>query len=105
MIKRIWHGWTTHENAEAYEALLESEIFPGILAKNIAGYRGVTLLRRNDGDQVAFSTIMTFESIDSVRALTGGDPTSSYVPAKARALLSRWDEHAEHYEVRKDLHH
>jgi len=48
---------------------------------------------------------MTFESIDSVRALTGGDPTSSYVPAKARALLSRWDEHAEHYEVRKDLHH
>jgi len=37
MIKRIWHGWTTRENAKAYEALLESEIFPRILAKNIAG--------------------------------------------------------------------
>jgi len=26
-IKRIWHGWTTPENAEVYEALLHSEVF------------------------------------------------------------------------------
>ena len=29
MIKRIWHGWTTHANADRYEALLKEEIFPG----------------------------------------------------------------------------
>lgn len=104
MIKRIWHGWTTPENADAYEALLESEVFPGILAKDLAGYRGVTLLRRDGEDEVAFVTIMTFESAASIKALAGDEPTRSYVPAKARALLSRWDEHAEHFEVRQDLH-
>ncbi len=27
MICRIWHGWTTRENADAYERLLRTEIF------------------------------------------------------------------------------
>ena len=26
MISRIWHGWTTPENADAYEQLLRHEI-------------------------------------------------------------------------------
>lgn len=46
MICRIWHGWTTSENAEAYERLLRSEIFHGITERGIAGYRGIELLRR-----------------------------------------------------------
>ena len=104
MIKRIWHGWTTCANADAYEALLESEVFPGIAAMNIDGYRGVTLLRQNGEDEVSFVTIMTFQSLDSIVALAGDEPTRSYVPAAARALLSRWNDHAEHYEVREDIH-
>ncbi len=39
-IKRIWHGWTTPENADAYELLLRREVFPGIEAKEIPGYLG-----------------------------------------------------------------
>ena len=27
MISRIWHGWTTPENANTYENLLKEEIF------------------------------------------------------------------------------
>ena len=27
MISRIWHGYTTHTNADDYEALLKSEIY------------------------------------------------------------------------------
>ena len=45
MIARIWFGWTTPENADAYEALLKTEIFPGILARNIAGFLRIELLR------------------------------------------------------------
>jgi len=30
MISRIWHGWTSRQNAGAYERLLRSEIFKGI---------------------------------------------------------------------------
>lgn len=100
MIKRIWHGWTSHENADPYESLLKEEIFPGIEAKAIPGYLGIELLRRAHAAEVEFITIMTFESWESVKAFVGDDTAKSYVPAKAREVLSRYDEHSQHYEVR-----
>ena len=38
MIARIWYGYTTPQNADAYETLLRTEIFPGILARNVTGF-------------------------------------------------------------------
>jgi len=73
MIGRIWHGWTTPENADAYEALLKEEIFIGIGNRQIAGYRGIQLFRRNLGKEVEFITIMQFESLEAVRAFAGED--------------------------------
>ena len=61
MIVRIWYGYTTPDNADAYEALLKNEIFPGILARNIAGFRRIELLRGPLGDEVEFATVMWFE--------------------------------------------
>jgi len=46
MICRIWHGYTTFENADTYENLLRDEIFTGIKNRNIRGYKGIQLLRR-----------------------------------------------------------
>jgi heme-degrading monooxygenase HmoA len=102
MIKRIWRGWTNAGNADAYEALLKSEIFPGIAARNVAGYRGIELLRRTlpDGD-IEFMTIMTFDSLDAVRAFAGEDYETAYVPAAARAVLARFDIRSAHFDVRK----
>lgn len=101
MIKRVWHGWTTHENAGAYETLLNQEVFPGIEAKRIPGYSGIELLRRDHETEVEFMTIMTFESWESVTTFVGEDITQSYVPAKARDVLARYDEHSQHYDVRE----
>jgi heme-degrading monooxygenase HmoA len=100
VIARIWHGWTTPQNADAYEALLKTEIFPGIAAKNVAGYRGIELLRRPAGDEVEFVTIMWFESLAAVKAFAGEDHETAYVPEKARAALARFDARSQHYEVR-----
>jgi hypothetical protein len=47
-IKRIWHGWTTPENADNYRNLLHDKVFPGIEAKNIPGYLSIELLRCYD---------------------------------------------------------
>ncbi len=41
MISRIWHGWTTLENAAAYQSLLETEILPGIASRENEGYGSV----------------------------------------------------------------
>lgn len=98
-INRIWHGWTTLQNADTYQALLHREVFPGIEAKGIKGYCGITLLKRELPDEVEFVTIMTFDSIDDVIAFQGEDYAQCYVPDAARALLKRWDVRSAHYEV------
>lgn len=102
MIARIWHGYTTLENADTYENLLRSEIFLEIESKNISGYSGIELLRRSLKDEVEFITIMHFESLDAVRAFAGNDYENAYVPAKARVLLKRFDAVSQHYEVRDE---
>jgi len=102
MISRIWHGYTTKANADAYESLLKEEIFVGIGGRKIRGYRGIHLLRRNVGDAVEFITIMWFDSIDAVREFSGEDYEKAVVPAKARALLSSFDERSQHYDVKAE---
>lgn len=37
MIARIWHGYTTKENADRYKTLLRTEIFHRIETKQIKG--------------------------------------------------------------------
>src|SRR3990172_8087624 len=103
MISRIWRGWTSRENADAYEELLRSEIFVVIAQRSIPGYRGIHLLRRDVDDGVEFVTIMWFDSLDAVRAFAGEDYEVAVVPPQARQLLSRFDERSQHYEVREQL--
>lgn len=103
MISRIWHGWTTSANADAYESLLKSEIFIGIQNRQIAGYRGIQLFRRNLNDEVEFVTVMWFDAIDAIRAFAGEDYEVAVVPPKARELLLRFDARSQHYKVRAEL--
>jgi heme-degrading monooxygenase HmoA len=103
MIGRIWHGWTAHENADVYEDLLRTEVFPGIAAKNVPGYRSIQLFRRPLEDEVEFITIMWFDSWDSIKQFAGEDYEKAYVPPKAREVLSRFDERSQHYEIREQI--
>lgn len=103
MIGRVWHGWTAPAKADAYESLLKSEIFVGIQNRQISGYRGIQLLRRNLGDEIEFVTVMWFDSIEAVRAFAGEDYEVAVVPPKARTLLSRFDQRSQHYEVKAEM--
>lgn len=102
MITRIWHGWTTPENADTYESLLKEEIFTGIENRQIPGFNDIQLLRREIGEEVEFVTIMSFDSLDAVRAFAGEDYEAAVVPEKARAVLSHFDDRSQHYEVREE---
>jgi heme-degrading monooxygenase HmoA len=99
MISRIWHGWTTNANADAYERLLREEIFAGIAGRGIAGFQGIDLLRSDRGDEVEFVTVMWFDSIEDVRDFAGEDYEVAVVPTAARRLLARFDARSHHYEV------
>lgn len=102
MIVRIWHGWTTTGNADKYEALLKEEIFVGIQQRHIRGFKSIQLLRREIGDEVEFVTIMSFDSLEAVREFAGEDYQAAVVPAKAREVLSHFDERSRHYEIRAE---
>lgn len=100
MITRIWRGWTTPENADAYEAIVSTLVLPAIAEREIPGYHGAYLLRRPLADgEVEFSTIMLFESLDAIREFVGPDYEVAHVPAEARAVLARFDERSAHYET------
>jgi heme-degrading monooxygenase HmoA len=99
MIARIWHGWTTSQNADKYKALLKEEIFVGIHDRHIRGFKGIQLLRRDLDHEVEFITIMTFDSLDAVREFAGEDYGAAVVPKRARKLLLRFDERSQHYEI------
>ena len=103
MIARVWHGWTSPADADAYERLLREEVFPGIAAMGIDGFHGIDLLRRAAGPEVEFVAIMRFASLDAVRAFAGEDHEVAYVPDPARVLLVRWDERASHFDLRESV--
>ena len=99
MIARIWHGYTTFENADKYEHLLREEIFEGIKSREIKGFKSIQLFKRNLADKTEFITLMMFDSIESVKAFAGEDHETAVVPEKARKLLSTFDATSQHYEV------
>jgi antibiotic biosynthesis monooxygenase (ABM) superfamily enzyme len=73
MIMRYWRGWATPENADAYERIVHEEVLPSFAARDLAGYRGSYLLRRQAGEEIEYAVIMTFDSVDAVRAFAGDD--------------------------------
>jgi hypothetical protein len=97
MIGRLWRGWTTFDNADAYEALLRTEILPGI--HRVGGYRGAYLMRRDIPDGVEFATLTLFDSMDAVKAFAGENYENAVVPPAARALLREFDRRSLHYVV------
>ena len=102
MISRIWHGYTTFQNADTYENLLKREIFVGIQNRKIKGYKGIQLLRRQMQDETEFITVMWFDSMDSIVEFAGKDYEKAVVPDKAQQVLSRFDQRSQHYDVEVD---
>ena len=97
MIARLWHGYCRPEHAGSYEALLKPELLPGVSRKK--GYRGSHLMRRNAGDEVEFITILFWDSLDDLKAVTGPDYETAVIPEERRKFLSRFDAKATHFEV------
>ena len=100
MICRLWRGWTTPENADAYERIVRGEVIPGIEAMAIPGFRQIDLLRHPESDgEIEFLTLMWFDDKASIRAFVGADSTRAHVPEAARAVLARFDERSRHFAV------
>jgi len=98
MIARVWRGWTSFENADAYEKLLRERVLPGL--RQIDGYRGGYILRQEGAEEVEFVVMNLFDSLEAVRAFAGPDYTVPVFEPEARQLLAKVEPLAHHYEVR-----
>jgi hypothetical protein len=98
MIARHWRGWTTLDNADAYEALLTDTVLPGL--RGIDGYDGGYVLRRDGAEEVEFVVINFFDTIEAIKRFAGEDYAVAVFEPEARSLLCRIEPLAMHYEVR-----
>ena len=97
MIARIWRGWAPLATADDYQRHYETEVSEHL--HTVGGFRGARLLRREDGQEVKFTSITFFASLDAIRGFAGDDPEQAVVEETARQALSRWDERMTHHEV------
>jgi heme-degrading monooxygenase HmoA len=96
LIARLWHGWTSTANADAYEALLRREI--PLATRGIPGFRGARVLRREASPaEVEFVTVLFFDSMDAVRGFAGNDFETAVLMPGAAELLTRYDQRSAHY--------
>jgi heme-degrading monooxygenase HmoA len=101
VIARVWRGWAPLATADDYRRHYEREVSGHLHA--VSGFRGARLLRHEDGQEVMFTSITFFASLDAIRGFAGDDYEVAVVEESARRALSRWDERVSHHEVVAEL--
>jgi heme-degrading monooxygenase HmoA len=97
MVMRLWRGLAHAGAADAYEAMLKPELLPGV--GKAKGYERSWLLRREAGAETEFVTLMLWDSLDAIRALSGPDVETAIVPVERRQHLASYDAKSSHYAV------
>ncbi|HEY3785354.1 MAG TPA: antibiotic biosynthesis monooxygenase [Steroidobacteraceae bacterium] len=97
MIARTWKGQTTRENAPAYLQHLTGKVLPEL--RQIHGFRGTRVLRRDLGHRVEFMVITHWESWEAIRAFAGQEPQTAVVAPAARELLAEFDDFVSHFDI------
>jgi heme-degrading monooxygenase HmoA len=97
IIARTWHGRVPADRAEDYHQYLLRTGIPDYRAT--PGNRGVSVLRRIEGDEAHFLLLSLWDSWESIRAFAGDDlERARYYPEDAEYLLEL-EPTVTHYEV------
>jgi len=102
-IIRIWKGWTTKENAPIYEDMLINEVFPEVKKKGVKGLEKVSISTKYHENEVEFFLVLQFDNLESVKLFAGEDYKTAYIPENAKRVLLRYEQTAQHYELREEL--
>ena len=100
MIARRWSARATRDNAAHYRRYFRESLTPHL--RELAGYRGATLVERDVAGTIEIQVITWWESMAAIRAFAGEDVSTAVVTDEARALLQHSDAHVEHADVTFD---
>jgi regulatory protein YycI of two-component signal transduction system YycFG len=102
-IIRTWRGWTTIENAPIYENMLINDVFPTVKKKGVIGLEKVSISTQTNKDEVEFFLVLQFDSLEAVKTFAGENYKLAYIPENAQRVLKRYDQTAEHFELKDEL--
>ena len=97
MISRQWRGLAHPNRAQDYIKHLRTETFPEL--RKIPGFLDASILSRPLGPGIEFLIVTRWDSIDALAKFSGSDPEAAVVPAKAAAMMIKYDGRARHFEV------
>jgi heme-degrading monooxygenase HmoA len=101
MIIREWRGRAPRSRAAEYPTHFRTTVVPEL--RDVPGFAGATLSKREDGDRVEFLVLTRWKSMEAVRDFAGDDPNRAVVEPGAVAALSDYDSTVRHYEVLEDI--
>jgi heme-degrading monooxygenase HmoA len=94
---RVWRGETDVAGAGAYFAHVTGRVAAELTT--VPGFRGLSVWRRTVGGTVEFVVATRWASMAAIEAFAGADVTRAVVEPAARAVLTRFDDTASHYEI------
>lgn len=101
MIIREWRGRALRSRITEYPAHFRKIVVPEL--RDVPGFLGATLSKREDGERVEFVVLTRWQSMDAVAAFAGADPNRAVVEPGAIAALSDYDHTVRHYEAIEDV--
>ena len=97
MIARTWHGVTQSSKADAYFAYLKESGLKEY--RETPGNRGITVLRRTEGDRAHFLLISFWDSLEAIRRFAGPNLDRAVYYPKDKEFLLEFEPTVSHYEV------
>jgi heme-degrading monooxygenase HmoA len=96
MICRHWRGLAFPAFEEAYVEYLRVNTLPHL--ESLAGFRGVSVLKRAVPQGIEFIVITRWESKANIEAFAGKDSEIAVVPDEVQRMMREFDSRARHYE-------
>jgi heme-degrading monooxygenase HmoA len=97
MIARVWRCTATNDKAEDYLEHFNHGVLPEL--RQIDGYKGAYILRRELDDGVELTVMTLWESMDTIRKFSGENVETAVVAPAAQAVLSTFEKTVTHHEI------
>lgn len=97
MIARMWRGSALPEKADDYVKHLEMSVLPEL--REIDGFQGIQLMRKDSSETVEFIVLTFWESMNAIRKFAGEDAEVAVVAPAAPPFFREYDQKVKHFEV------
>lgn len=101
MIIREWRGRAPRTRAGEYPTHFRTRVVHEL--RDVPGFVGATLSKREEGEGVEFVVLTRWRSLEAIRAFAGDDLERAVVEPGAVAALSDYDHTVRHYEVIEEI--